>query len=178
MKTIEIEDELYERLMYLSNEIKTQDNRGTASPYFFQITERVEEPCWDGNCDKYIWTNYYSEWEKVDGDYNSMLEFLYENFESFYQNIQQWFKDNDLEDDVLSQLDEDQMEDLFKYLEFDKIPVCEVVKTYNAFLTEKSVKAYIESNKHHYPKGIVSDYLEYAFRNPDLETVFDFLKAL
>lgn len=177
MKTIEIEDELYERLMFLSNEIKTQDNRMTATPYFFQITERVEEPCWEEHYDKYIWTSWNLEYETIADEYEKMLEFLQDDIDSYRDNITQWLCDNDLEDVTVSELDEDQMEELFKYLEFYKVPVKQVVKTHNAFLTEKSVKAHIESNRHHY-SGKVGDYLEYAFRNPDLETVFDFLKAL
>ena len=46
MKIIEIEDEMYEFLMNLSKELNTQDHRGTAMPYFFQIQtkEKVAAP--------------------------------------------------------------------------------------------------------------------------------------
>lgn len=38
MKTIKINDEMYEFLMNLSKELNTQNHRATAMPYFFQIS--------------------------------------------------------------------------------------------------------------------------------------------
>ena len=37
MKTIEVTDKMYEKLIELSKEINNQDNRATRMPYFFQI---------------------------------------------------------------------------------------------------------------------------------------------
>ena len=37
MKTIEISDEMYEALVEISTNMKNQDNRCTASPYFYQV---------------------------------------------------------------------------------------------------------------------------------------------
>lgn len=54
MKTIEVNDEMYEFLCNLSKEIKTQDNRGTRPPYFFQVQEEEECPVPDGFGDE-VW---------------------------------------------------------------------------------------------------------------------------
>lgn len=42
---IDIPDQLFEELLEIGNEIETQDNRATASPYFFQIaiTKKIYE---------------------------------------------------------------------------------------------------------------------------------------
>lgn len=166
MKTIEISDELFEKLKYLSNEIKTQDNRGTASPYFFQVMEKKEDSCWEDNCEKIVW---YGNEMTVENDYNQMREFLLENGEcclnGYEEAIEQW----DVDDD-------DDLEDMFEYLGFYKVPIKTVYQFSNAFLTEKSILQHIASNKHHYENP--TTYLQYAYRNSDLDTIFEFLKEI
>jgi len=43
----------------------------------------------------------------------------------------------------------------------------------NAFFTEDTCKKHIEGNKHHYENA--TDFLSFAFRNPELELVQQFL---
>ena len=168
MKTIEISDELYEKLKYLSNEIKTQDNRGTASPYFFQIMEKKEDSCWEDNCEKVVWC--FEDFQ-IENDYWTMINFLKENGESclngYEDAIEQWNLDG---------IDEYDLETMFEYLGFYKVPIKTVYQFSNAFLTEKSILQHIESNKHHYENP--TTYLQYAYRNPDIETIFEFLKYI
>lgn len=45
MKTIEVSDETYKFLMDLSKELTTQNHRGTAMPYFFQIKTQEAVGC-------------------------------------------------------------------------------------------------------------------------------------
>jgi hypothetical protein len=170
METILISDELYKKLKYLSNEIKTQDNRKTASPYFYQIMETKEDSCWEENADKIIW--YHSDGEyKVENVFDEMVTFLKENGEDCLNGwedaIAQW---------NLDEIDEYDLEDMFKYLGFYKVPIKTVYQFSNAFLTEKSIIQHIESNKHHYENP--KTYLQYAYRNSDLETIFEFLKII
>ena len=46
----------------------------------------------------------------------------------------------------------------------------------NAFFTEKACKKHIKENAHHYRNPV--DYLNHAFRNPELETILEFLCKL
>jgi len=166
MKTIEISEELFEKLQHLSNEIKTQDNRGTASPYFYQVMEKKEDSCWEDNCEKIVW---YGNEMTVENDYEQMREFLKENGEcclnGWEDAVLQWNVDDD-----------DDLEDMFEYLGFYKVPIKTVYQFSNAFLTEKSIKQHIECNKHHYENP--TTYLQYAYRNSDLDTIFEFLNEI
>lgn len=54
MKTIQVSDEIYDFLMNLSKEIKTQDNRATRMPYFYQVQEDREVGVPDG-CGEEVW---------------------------------------------------------------------------------------------------------------------------
>jgi hypothetical protein len=168
METILISDELYKKLKYLSNEIKTQDNRKTASPYFYQIMETKEDSCWEEISDKIIW--YHSDGGyKVENVFDEMVKFLKENGEDCLNGwkdaIEQW----DIND-------EQDLENIFEYLGFYKVPIKTIYQFSNAFLTEKSILQHIESNKHHYENP--KTYLQYAYRNNDLETIFEFLKII
>jgi hypothetical protein len=50
MKTIEVSDEMYEKLMEISKEMNSQSNRGTAMPYFFQV--QTKNPIYFVECGK------------------------------------------------------------------------------------------------------------------------------
>lgn len=170
METILISDELYKKLKYLSNEIKTQDNRGTASPYFYQVMEKKTDSCWEENSDKVIWFHINGKYE-VENVFDEMVTFLKENgkdcLNGWEDAISQW---------NLDEIDEYDLENMFEYLGFYKVPIKTVYKFSNAFLTEKSILQHIESNKHQYENP--TSYLQYGYRNPDLETIFEFLKII
>lgn len=168
MKTIEISDELYERLKFLSNEIKSQDNRGTASPYFYQVMEKKEDRCWEDNCEKIVW---YGNEMTCEDDCEKMIEFLKEYGECCLNGYEDAIKEWSLED-----IDEYDLETMFEYLGFYKVPIKTVYQFSNAFLTEKSILKHIECNGHHYEKP--KTFLQYAYRNPDMETIFEFLNKL
>ena len=65
MKTIEVTEEMYDFLINLSNELTTQDHRGTAMPYIFQIQTEETVPACDG-CGQEAWLydNHTIETEK------------------------------------------------------------------------------------------------------------------
>ena len=46
----------------------------------------------------------------------------------------------------------------------------------NAFFTEKACRQHIEENKHHYRNPM--DYLNFAFRNPEMETLLGILSKI
>jgi hypothetical protein len=58
----------------------------------------------------------------------------------------------------------------------ESVPFEDKEKLENAFLTEKACKKHIELNYYHYCKPV--DYLNHAFRNPELEQVLKFICQL
>jgi CRISPR/Cas system-associated exonuclease Cas4 (RecB family) len=192
MKTIEISDELFEKLKYLSNEIKTQDNRGTASPYFFQISTEKFIPTDDSiDFDKVTWYNYGQE-KELESDYESQIQYLKEEITDLDTNTIQecdgFSDDNDFgnldndctEEDVelllRKYIDEDNIETVLENIGFHKFYLQKIQILENVFLTEKSIRTHIENNVYHYANP--KTYVSYAYRNPDMETIFEFLNEI
>lgn len=48
MKIVTVTNEMYDFLTNLAKEIKNQDNRGTASPYYYQVQEEIDLPTGEG----------------------------------------------------------------------------------------------------------------------------------
>jgi hypothetical protein len=163
MKQIEVTDEMYDFLMKLSIEINAQDNRSTAMPYFFQIQTKEQVPTME-SCGTEAWhydgsiIETEEEIKKVIFDYKEFdIESEHDN--ESYESYSDWEKDEILEKIGYQKIYYD-YKDVYK----------------NCFLTEKACKTHIESNKHHYNEPV--DYLSYAFRNPELEKVYEFLCGL
>lgn len=55
MKTIEVSDEIYAKLIELATEMTTQDPRGTRMPHMFQIRDWKRVYDWDLNGDTRVW---------------------------------------------------------------------------------------------------------------------------
>jgi len=182
MKTISISDDLYRRLKDLSNEIKTQDNRATAKPYFYQIQCEKEVISTEGN-GECIYINENGEGELRED--KEIIEFL---SGYFYENEDEMSKHIELEDDsdehialkaleLATQLvDSNDYASKLEEIGYREIWVTKEHEYKNAFLTEKSIKEHIKLNHYHYNKP--TDYLNYAFRNPDMELVFELLESL
>lgn len=192
MKTIEISDELFEKLKYLSNEIKTQDNRGTASPYFFQIkTEKFIPSDGDITYDKIIFYNYGQEFQLED-DYENILEYLKEQIydlnieviqecdgysdENNFGNLDEDCCEEDIEKLLRQYIDEDDANTILENIGFHKLYLQKISILENVFLTEKSIREHIKCNLYHYDEP--TTYVSYAYRNPDMETIFEFLKEI
>lgn len=158
MKTIEVSDEMYDKLIALSNEMNRQDHRCTAMPYFFQVmeTKKIYGVDGDYDTDGYVWvkdgTTQNTIESMIEALENDEVEFDKENAtESFLENLMEengYVKGYYRNEEVYS----------------------------NAFLTEKSCKEHIQANKYHYENPV--DYLSHAFRNPDMEIISQFLCEL
>lgn len=159
MKTIEITDEMYVKLIELATEMTTQDHRCTAQPYIFQIREIEQVPAADGNGNM-AWFYDGAMLEDADEIIDALFEYYEENKSKKYlKSLQSW-----------------EMEDLMEEAGYRKIwyENKEVFK--NAFLTAKGCKDHIERNGYHYNQP--TDYLSHAFRNPEIELVSKFLCGL
>lgn len=162
MKLVAISDEYYDFLVNLSRELNTQDNRGTASPYFYQVKQKKKVPGPDGNGER--------EWldpsgEPCDEDERSRA----------IADHQGW---DDLPDHEINELLET-LDDYYKESVLWKLGYSEYWYTWedeweNAFLTEKACKEHIRLNHYHYNEPV--DFLTHATRNPELEKLISFLK--
>lgn len=163
---IEIPDDLYNHLMKISHEMNTQDHRCTSMPYIFRIlvteSKAVPEWCWDFH----VWVH---EWEEAFRDeHNSFLIEAQKYIESYFS--EEDYEDVDFED-------EDDVESFLDIKWFDKCDMEKLEDQRWFFLTHESAKRHWEMNRHHYPDEF-QDYLDYCWRDPDMEAVQRFLCEL
>jgi len=169
MKNIEVPDELHEKLMQLSKEVKTQDNRHTAN-VFFQIEDIERVPAYDGCGNGVYWYDSGLEAELETDE--EIKEFIIEYFseeltlteeeaKEKYSDMDRWDIDHMLENE----------------LEFIKCEYSNISVYKNAFLTAKDCDNHIELNKHHYSEKARS-YGSSAWRNNDMEIIHEFLKTI
>lgn len=155
MKTIEISDEMYEKLIAIGTEMTTQDPRGTRMPHLFQIRELKEVPAYEGNGDRVIWVHYgetLSEDEvKKIVKKEMKLKGSYKDVELTDWGNRDWLSDNN----------------------YDSYDVQDQMVFNNAFFTAKACQEHIDANHYHYTQPIV--YLNHSWRNPEMETISEFL---
>lgn len=158
MKTIEVSDELYEKLVEISNGLNTQDHRSTAMPYFFQIMTKQKQPVPDGFGDHIVWVGDGTGLETDEEIYEFLSEARGEEIEE------------------IKKLSWSKIEDILEEQGFKKFDYEYREEYQNAFFTEKACREHIKANAHHYNDGV--DYISHAFRNPEMETVLEFLCGL
>jgi hypothetical protein len=157
MKTIEVSDELHEKLIALANEMTTQDPRCTRGPHLFQI--RTIEKCaaYEGQGET-IWIDPDGEGGAVDP-----VEFTNDHKEILEGVELVEFEELDLDE---------QMEELGCYT----VQETTLEKFQNCFFTAKACQDHIDRNHYHYNEPIV--YLNHGWRNPEMELVQEFLCGL
>lgn len=167
MKTIKVNDEMYDFLMDLSNELNTQDHRCTAMPYFFQVRETKECPAHEGNGTEVL---YSSEYELELRTEEEKIEFLKDHVEN-YKDIG-W--DDELSE--IDELDEYTIDSILCQDDFDKFYVDDIHEYSNCFFTSKACDEHIRINGHNLHKPI--NYLNHAYRNVEIDTLLKFLCEL
>lgn len=172
MKTIEVSDEMYDKLMELANEMTTQDPRATRMPHMFQIRSRKKVYDWGLNGDVNIWIGgSESEIETFDDliDYMKMYSYdIPENLKELWDGETIEYKDNDYYD----------IDDFIEEICLD-LRKCSYSWEYiydNHFLTAKACQEHIDKNDYHYNQPVT--YLNHAWRNPEMELVSEFLCGL
>jgi hypothetical protein len=162
MKTIEISDEMYEALVKLSKDFKEQDNRGTASPYMYQLRDKKTIPSHSDYTDLFIWQEGGGEciYHSIDEVRERLAEY-YDNDD--FKN-QEKFNDTEIEEIAESKLEIKRT----YYIEEDVIE--------NVFFTLNALEKHLNSNGHHYKKPF--SYVGYYFRNPELELIQKFITSL
>lgn len=175
MKTIEVSDKMYDALIELATNMTTQDPRGTAMPHLFQIRERKKIYHWGLEGEHTIW---------IDSDNEREVE----TFDEFWDYLIDYVLMPDLGDEEL-EAEKQRVRLIWDSESFDiedfidehcpELKKCSYSWDYvyhNAFLTEKACKEHISRNDYHYNNPI--DYLNHAWRNPEMELISDFLCSL
>jgi hypothetical protein len=168
MKTIEISDEIYDKLIKLANEMTTQDPRATRMPHMFQIRDwkKVYRDYPNGDIQIYLDRQSGSEIETVDElvDYlnNCEIEFEETEIREMWENdrdfgLQDWIEENATE-----------LEQYSYSLEPEYT---------NSFLTAKAAQEHLDINYYHY-HAKADVYLNHAWRNPEADLVSGFLCSL
>lgn len=192
MAVVTISDEHLDFLKKLMTAVNTQDNRCTASPFYFCVRDMREvltpEGC--GEYSKYI----DEEGSCIAHDLPGLRKYL---AETYPEEIKDASVDVDLdlldadmdapEEDVFDSITAEAlsritaMDDLdvemfaeehaIRHVDYTKEPVYT-----GFFFTEEACEAHIAANKHHYHEPV--SYVAYAFRNPELEQLLEALGAL
>lgn len=167
-KTIQVTDEIYEFLINLSKEIKEQDNRATAMPYFFQVRETIEIPAYEG-CGIEILYNSKREIELR--SYEEKIDWILENQECFIgTGFEERCKNVGISTPTWD------LDDMLKEVGFETFNVDEFHVYSNAFLTSKACDNHIKINKHNLKYPV--NYLNHAYRNEEMDMIFKFLLSL
>lgn len=172
-------------LKELASELKSQDNRCTASPYYYTILEKEKVyGVSDDYCDGYVLSDCSeSSYETIEEVKEFLMDCLsniedypdingfedrdeFKSFKSEVEAIEKW-------DDVQDILES---EKLSYYLEgFELLGYVNVEKHSNVFLTEKAVEQHMKVNHYHY-KDDTYNYVNHAWRNPEMEKLVEIIK--
>lgn len=160
MKTIEIEDEMYDALMELSKEMTTQDMLGTQMPHLFQVRQMKEVPAYEGNGDRIVWLGY--DRDVIDEDELQKLIKKEFKLKGSYKDVKLsgWQADSETEE-------------WLKENGYSSYDVSDEMEFSNSFFTAKACQSHIDLNHYHYTEPIV--YLNSSWRNPEMEMVSEFL---
>ncbi len=172
MKTIEVSEEMYAKLIELANEMTTQDPRGTRMPHLFQIRDWKKVYDAELNGKTIIWLDrgngieietvedliYYLKNGDVEYDEDEIKE-MWASWQDrmFDYDLKDWFEENRIE-----------LEEYSYSLEPEYT---------NNFLTAKAAQEHLDANYYHYHKK-ADVYLNHSWRNPEADLISEFLCGL
>ena len=187
MPTIELSQETFDFLQALITEINTQDNRATAHPYYFTIgsTEEIVGLD-DGFADSYVWVrdggdeigNGADLREHIKEHLKELLEEEKNNPKSVDDElidklaylgifVLSDFWDNKVDIDAL-EIPTTDLEEIATTMDIVRYGIKKQTVYKGFFLTESAAQSHLSLNRHHYGEN-AHTYVEYAFRNPELE---------
>lgn len=150
-------------LKELANEIKTQDNRGTASPYYYTVRQKKRIVGIDANySENTVWLDTYSgeftEWATEEDAIKAVM------------------KDHELDREAAEKFVDDNVTE-FGTTEYEYDT--------NVFLTYKGFLEHMKLNGHNYSgrhdgdnfkeRDYCKSYVEYAHRNPELKRLLEII---
>lgn len=146
MPMIEISEEDLKFLQDLSREMRNQDNRATASPYYYVVQTTKTLPSDPNFSEEKVWIDSYTMYKTYD-----------EIREDFGVTT-----DEEVEAIIDSQMDETAIQD--------------VEEEHNVFLTLKGYEEHMKLNGHNYRapfKNNACSYIKHAYRNPEMKRLFE-----
>jgi len=171
-KTVEVSDEMYDKLIELATEMTTQDPWGTRMPHMFQIRDwkKVYDAELNGDVRIFLDRGNCIEIETVEQliDYlnDCEIDFSEDEVREMWDNRAEYSWQSDLEDWL-----EERVSDLVEYS-------YSLVSEYsNCFLTAKAAQEHLDKNYYHYHKD-ADVYLNHAWRNPEADIISEFLCGL
>lgn len=202
---IEIPDELYHKLRALGEELYSQDNLGTAKPILFFLHDVHREYHEDGIYRDVLSEDGESLGDLSD-IFDEIVEMSQEEDNVPYQNfVKKLSEENPGERIVSPWLFASTLQEILRRVELGDIDgiiqahkeglatyYCDAmgysVRAYDlvrgapitlnqpVFLTNKSIEDHINRNSHHYSDPSV--YVDQAWRNPDMELIYEFFSEL
>ncbi len=163
-----------EPLEWLRNfitEINNQDNRITASPYYFTLRcPKKETGIDDDYAEGYAWYDANNSWE-VTNLVNTLWEYWEEDEEGDLQAV---LKDNDCDVEIKTSadIDDNVVEILAEHFGWRKVNYRITYEYKHFFFTEKACLQHLAQNKHHYPEG-TDTYVDCAWRNPEIMALLE-----
>lgn len=172
MKTIELSDEIYAKLIELATEMTTQDPRGTRMPHIFQIRDWKKVYDADLNGDVHIILDRgngieietYDQLIEYLNDFE--IEFVEDEIKEMWDNRAEYSWQSDLVDWL-----QERVSDIVEH-SYSLVP-----EYTNSFFTAKAAQEHLDKNHYHYHKN-ADVYLNHAWRNPEAELVSTFLCEL
>ena len=161
-----------DRIKEILNDISSQDNRATASPYCYVIKETEKIPTLEG----------YS----VDGHFYNCSESgkTFDDIEDLIEHIKSYYADDiDWEDQYgikLEELDEKDIDcfDILYDLNIETIHYRTIHKVSDStpiFFTEKEAKKYLKNQAHNLSDGAY-DYIKYCGQSQVIKDIFQYLE--
>ena len=169
-------------ILTLSNEIKSQDNLATTSPYVIINTQNRVQVRPDTHADEYV---LYLDFETKVHDNDELIQYTRDD----YPALSVWLSENlgELSDflDLYINASANEARDEYKkfcshYTDMSIIYYEEELEAskndLNIFFTRKAYDEHIKANSHHYDEP--KSYLKGLFRNPEIEGVLDIVHTL
>lgn len=170
MKTIEIPDNMYQKLMELAKEYATQDTRSTGYPVLFQVETQQRQYRAENCGDNYCWidtSNFETEIYSVD----DMADIIDPNDEVMTNDYQSLVNDEGEIDSLEFSIFMTEHFPDFRETWYDYEPIYK-----NCFFTAKGCNQHIAQNDYHYREP--RSYAIHGWRNPDIDLISNLLLHL
>jgi hypothetical protein len=177
MKSIEVTDDVYAKLIELATEMTTQDPRGTRMPHMFQIRDWKRVYDWDLNGDTGIWIDRSGDYLEIE-TFDDLFDYLESNsIESPSREELKDFWDNEWESFEWHGEDLQLFDFIERCTSLERCSYTLEPVYVNCFLTAKAAQEHLDRNYYHYHKN-ADVYLHHAWRNPEADLVSEFLCGL
>jgi len=170
MKLIQVSDEEYKQLMEIARELNTQDNCGTADPFWF-LFDKQKLPTSSTYSDKYLWHN--SDWEASEEEVQELLKDKKDDFTKEYRKLEKESKEFYPHTDEVD-LHRRVMERMgYEQVFYTEVATCPK----GVFFTEKACKAWAKANRHHLSSQAYN-FVASLWRNAEMQLIRKILLTL